>query len=1171
MPPKKTKGGGGKKGKEDGGSVLHMNDRPIEASIPKVDIAKETHKLDNQVAKCKVGIAWVDLLKIGNRLKFGVYNDRPENETETKRLVGCFERYGILSMKEVSAIPLILKTSRLKDATKLTKSFDEPEDIVELELKDLDEIVVASGQHRLAALRLYNQTLQDEYKVQGKKREKIRALKNTSQEHIASYNECHDEMCRLKGLLHGNTKWGVVIYDEDKLLEKGTTLAHHLSRNSGLHEYKETEEEVLITVLKKVKGVYDNSPHDKRNALAIEHLLEVRTQQEKNARLHKVLHHENMCMFLGTRLLCLGPHFRHRREFMVNWLAKNMDVCMGTRSDVYKALSSKAPFPSSDEMTGLLQKVFAGDEAAIKRVGELRTSLGAHVKAKDEHDLSIWASVMDSINKHASFAFSDIKDHIGDMTPTYVEPLSSYRQKVVQSLKDAWGLTENEDFKENEILVHLDRVVARVMLHLTPEQGKTNAPEPLLCGMLMDHAWTTFGCIKEGLQEISRWFETLLDYYKMLHPKRHTMDDWTTVMLQNISKDQRFISNGSEYSAKVTNLIWEHRRTFMVRLTNYMIVNQTRLTPRAKDKKALVSAFDALPEEDIIASETLTKLLQNRRMKANKSRDFSSEPGTVAGVMSLHTTAWDWLSPTLKNTARDIDPCMRAITVERFYVRTYRPRMLEDKYIGALRRLLEEMLTLGVKEVTTIDSHGLLSNKRAWLWWDGLVLSPTQEAPAVLLEGIKDDIIKEQRQQQDSLVMETADREAIQKLVTYISNMPCAISSCPTTMLSADVINPLQDLITGLEVNAARNRTRKLNKKSTMVVDLNKVNFDLGIQIPDGYVDTSTIGYSDETTTETGEQSAPKKGTKKGKGRDVEEKDTTAPVPVNQQPAKKDTAKQAKSRAVEQEGTPDPTQKASLPHSRSTVVEREATPAITPDARDASQPVKPKPKPRPIPVKKAHRQQSPPAIDDDIEILDEEPQAAESSPDATNATPIASPAPDEDAAEPPTSPAPSTDQHTDCEGTVPSSQEHPDAEASTDDGHDSSDATPHRSSSPFIGFSLTDTQWYDPDSDKDCDHDMEDGVGIVEEEEEDIMTPIDDHQGKDLVPTQPLTQVPQSPKINEHRVAATHAPAPPPVKRQRAPTTNSTASSTSGRGRTTKKKAKVAQADDAEFTFIPGV
>jgi hypothetical protein len=188
-----------------------------------------------------------------------------------------------------------------------------------------------------------------------------------------------------------------------------------------------------------------------------------------------------------------------------------------------------------------------------------------------------------------------------------------------------------------------------------------------------------------------------------------------------------------------------------------------------------------------------------------------------------------------------------------------------------------------------------------------------------------------------------------------------------------------------------------------VVVDLNKVTFDLGIDIPDGYVDKSTIvsddyiiismtrclrvidvsfvkGYHGDKKTETGEQSAPKKRTKKGKGRDVEEKDTPVPVPANQQPAKKDTSKQAKGRADEQEGTPDHTHKSSSPPSKAPVVDINATPATTPEPLAASQPVKPKPKPRPIPIKKAHRQPSPPAIDDDIEILDEEPQAAASSP-----------------------------------------------------------------------------------------------------------------------------------------------------------------------------------------------
>lgn len=68
----------------------------------KTDIAKETQKLNAQIAKCKVGVAWVDLLKISKCLKFGIYNDHPENEAETNKLVGCFQTNGIILMKDVA-------------------------------------------------------------------------------------------------------------------------------------------------------------------------------------------------------------------------------------------------------------------------------------------------------------------------------------------------------------------------------------------------------------------------------------------------------------------------------------------------------------------------------------------------------------------------------------------------------------------------------------------------------------------------------------------------------------------------------------------------------------------------------------------------------------------------------------------------------------------------------------------------------------------------------------------------------------------------------------------------------------------------------------------------------------------------------------------------------------
>lgn len=138
----------------------------------------------------------------------------------------------------------------------------------------------------------------------------------------------------------------------------------------------------------------------------------------------------------------------------------------------------------------------------MKKIAELRTLLGHTVKAKEEGDMTLWATVMQPINKLAVGYLSSVKEQLGDMSTSYVSRLSDYRQKVTRMLQDSWGLTENEDFTQNEILAHLDRVIARVALHLTPTEGKAQAPLPLLGGFLMDFAWESFVRIEEGIAEV---------------------------------------------------------------------------------------------------------------------------------------------------------------------------------------------------------------------------------------------------------------------------------------------------------------------------------------------------------------------------------------------------------------------------------------------------------------------------------------------------------------------------------------------------------------------------------------------------------------------------------------------------------------------------------------------
>ncbi|KAG2116290.1 hypothetical protein DEU56DRAFT_919269 [Suillus clintonianus] len=329
---------GGKRAKkgetnaDTGGSNLHLHldTRPIEAITPQNDVGKATQKLDTQVGKCKAGVAWIDLLKMAKRLKFGVYNDRAENEVERNKLILSFQQSGIVSMKETSAIPIIIDMKRLKTGLTLSADFSEPDTVRELEILDQDKIIIASGQHCLAALKKYHHMLKDEYASLEKKRDKISGLTNVSVEHVTQWDDLREQMGVLLGKMEDIGKWGVVVYNQSLLLAKGDTLAAHLSRNNSLHEYKETEEEVLITIFKKVLGRYkdkvdDGSPEEK----ALECLTELRKEQEKNTRLQRVLSNDPLCLLLSTELLPLGPHFRHRREYSVTWLSKSLDVCVG--------------------------------------------------------------------------------------------------------------------------------------------------------------------------------------------------------------------------------------------------------------------------------------------------------------------------------------------------------------------------------------------------------------------------------------------------------------------------------------------------------------------------------------------------------------------------------------------------------------------------------------------------------------------------------------------------------------------------------------------------------------------------------------------------------------------------------------------------------------------------
>lgn len=115
------------------------------------------------------------------------------------------------------------------------------------------------------------------------------------------------------------------------LLKDSKDLARHLSRNQTLHVYAETNEELLMTIIRNLEDACDA----KGEVGAKERLQSELKQPDRsqNTRLTRVLHFERLMLCLVKDLLPLGDHFRRRPEFKAAWLARNIDIQMGV-SDV---------------------------------------------------------------------------------------------------------------------------------------------------------------------------------------------------------------------------------------------------------------------------------------------------------------------------------------------------------------------------------------------------------------------------------------------------------------------------------------------------------------------------------------------------------------------------------------------------------------------------------------------------------------------------------------------------------------------------------------------------------------------------------------------------------------------------------------------------------------------
>ncbi|KAG2354423.1 hypothetical protein BDR07DRAFT_1494637 [Suillus spraguei] len=796
-----------------------MDKRPVEANAPTNDPAQATRKMDAQLAKCRLGVAYIDILKIQNTLLFGKYNDRPEVEKEVNKLFTSFKKEGVLAMREDTAIPIILSNTRLKSGLRLALNFNE-EEVPQLQLKDTHAIVVASGQHRVAALKKYSKNVMDEIASIEKRRHKIDEMRNPTGEHITEYNRLRMELGELQGALILMAKWGVIVYSEDAVSADGGALAYHLSRNKSLYEYKETTEEET-----QKNGLQQHKANCSFSATI--------QKGRKNTRLTKILSYERLVLTLAIDLLPFGSHFRRRREFHVTWLAQSIDIVMGMfiqfiqfHTHILHLLASNDAFPDYATVSNTIAAAYDEGSGCDEAVAQLEKWRQMIYDSTANPDTTIFNDVFDEMSTQVNEQFQNIplKD-LGIKVLNYTTSLDNYSNSLVSKLRSKWHLSRTAPSQWNAIAQFHDKVTARIAVWLTPEDGKQEAPFPLLCGHVLDMAWSILISNSAAFEEVSGWFEPLLLHYRILHRHSHIMDDKTEVMFTNLRNDPRMIES-QKIEEAVFTCLWALRTTMVLRLQNNLttaIACSHRRKP-FKDRKEVDEKF--------------------ARLRSGGKDDLKKLQNVTPGILALHVTSWDWNNCTSKNSKRDVEPFIKAILLDLDKNRTTREDLFNDPLVSGLRKILEDVIAKHTKATKMIGESGRTIKRKRWLWYDGAEI-PSDVTPTTTASLLADEHLVDMRIQRCH-ELEKHDRVAIVNLISYVKHMTGAKATSSThSPMAANVVRGLHKLIHELEINCTRLRIRILEDDDSILFNI-KDTVDLMIPAIQGVEDENTIDEQED-------------------------------------------------------------------------------------------------------------------------------------------------------------------------------------------------------------------------------------------------------------------------------------------------------------------------------------
>ncbi|KAG2158691.1 uncharacterized protein EDB93DRAFT_1119853 [Suillus bovinus] len=508
----------------------------------------------------------------------------------------------------------------------------------------------------------------------------------------------------------------------------------------------------------------------------------------RNWRMTKVLSYEKLVLVLALVLLPLGRHFHGRREFSVSWLEKSIDTVMGlyirfivSQAETMKKLASNDDFPDYQTVNATLEQADNdGPEGAEaqKQIGLWKTQIA---NSQGISDLTVFDDVFDDIDTYTEEVFSACAHtDIGEKTDAYLSALTRYRPKIITTLRKRWLEASNEAIEATDIMRQYDKITARIAVWLSPQGDANNAPIPLLSAWLLDYAWSSLNAVKEGVIEVCRWFEPLLEYYPLLHTKSHEMDDKTEVMVNHVAGIY-----APDADLQLCHFLWERRNTLIFHLHNTMSTISEKETQqdRPKDMVQINDTFDKLPGDEKRAFKQLLTSMKNASKKGLHSM-------YGIGAHAMRVTAWNWRNKALKNAKRDIEPLVKAVLLELQKARKYRAAILTDPIVAGLRKQLEDILVRMMK----LNFGSRLGNKlvtsTTWQWWDEIKI-PKDVTP-IMSTNIDENFRLKLRQTQ----LEQQDQDAITGLVAYVEHMTCAKSTTEKdSVLNSEVIKTLNALV----------------------------------------------------------------------------------------------------------------------------------------------------------------------------------------------------------------------------------------------------------------------------------------------------------------------------------------------------------------------------------------